>query len=107
MKLSGEMNDLVLACRNSISSENGTKETAEIISRTQRMLGELGLVGNPAAQLLDRSVELGALGGKISGAGQGGAFLVVAMPGEGPGLADRLRSEGVSVLAEVSAKGAS
>jgi mevalonate kinase len=58
------------------------RELGELADRAQRLLAALGLSTPAMDALLARGRSLGALGGKLSGAGGGGAFYLVAPSAE-------------------------
>jgi mevalonate kinase len=77
---------------------------AGLASRAMEHLRRLGL-GNPAQdRLLEAGVRAGALGGKLSGAGAGGAFFLIASDRDSArAVAQRLRDEAGSAGIVLSA----
>lgn len=79
--------------------ENGEAEgVALCISRAHAILSQLQL-SNPATDsLIDQARHLGALAGKISGAGGGGAVVLIARRGEGAQIAQLLKEKGHPII---------
>jgi mevalonate kinase len=94
---------LVEECRQAIDRRDGAAEVASVLTRSNAILDELGLVTGPARRILETGRSLGALSGKISGAGEGGAVLLAALPRAGSQLARSLEGAGIPVLAVVAA----
>lgn len=66
------------------------EELGTLANRAQRALASLGLSTRAAEELLDEGLRLGAVGGKLSGAGGGGAFYLLFRD---PQAADRAFEE--------------
>lgn len=79
---------------------------ARTVREAHGILSELGLSNPGIEALLDEGRRLGALAGKVSGAGGGGAVLLVANKGEGERVAQGLREAGHSVVGVDLAEGA-
>lgn len=71
---------------------------AGAVRGSQSMLAELGLSSPAIEAIIKDGIRYGALAGKVSGAGGGGAVLLVAQIGEGARLAQLLREAGCSVV---------
>ncbi len=85
---------------------NGHSDTAVLqMARAQDILMGLDLVTDRVLELLLLAQSFGALGGKISGAGGGGAVLLACRPEAGEELARRMSENGVSVFGVNGAKG--
>ena len=81
-----QVSDLVQDSFNALQSSQGAEKFASLMNANQKILGELGLVTSTAQALLTNGLQLGALGGKISGAGLGGVLFFAAKKGEGQRL---------------------
>lgn len=68
--------------REAVGAGGHAGELGGLADRAQRLLAALGLSTPAIDALLDRGRSLGALGGKLSGAGGGGAFYLVAPTAE-------------------------
>jgi mevalonate kinase len=87
-----------------------TSGDAATVGKTLReahgILSELGLSSPSIDSIINDGAVRGALGGKVSGAGGGGAVVLAARKGEGRGLANSMREAGWHVVAVVGADGA-
>jgi mevalonate kinase len=96
------VNQLVAESFEALQSRDGAEKFATSINANQTILSEIGLVTDQAREILSTGLKLGALGGKISGAGLGGVLFFATRSGEGASLADKLRQSGQQILAVVS-----
>jgi mevalonate kinase len=69
------------------------------VTETHAILSELGLSNSTIDGIVADARQFGALAGKVSGAGGGGAVLLVARSGEGKALAHGMRETGRAVVA--------
>lgn len=97
-----QVTELVQKSFDCLQSRDGAGEFATLVNSNHQALAEMGLVTTQAQAILNAGLKLGALGGKISGAGLGGVLFLVARAGEGMALADKIRRSGQEVLAVVS-----
>lgn len=74
-------------------------DLVKAVTRNGEILAELDLLPDRAAEILEFARHVGASAGKISGAGQGGAMVLVALPGTGERLKETLSTRGIPVLA--------
>ncbi len=79
-----------------VNSDQG--ELALAINQTHEVLSSLSLSTPQIDQIIAYGLEHGALSGKVSGAGAGGATVLQAHPGDGPRLARELKEAGITVL---------
>lgn len=79
----------------------------KVVHESHAILSELGLSNSTIETIISEAVSRGALAGKISGAGGGGAVLLVAKKGEGRALAAVMGDAGWRVVATDSAVGGS
>jgi mevalonate kinase len=79
--------------------EGQSKIVASIVREAHAILAELGLSTSKIDQIIEDGGRHGALAGKVSGAGGGGAVILVAQKGDGKRLASVMRENGCSVLA--------
>ena len=83
--------------------ERTIKETAERADRAHELLRDFGLTSSLVEKALSAGRESGALGGKMSGAGAGGAFYLVCNDKESAGhvseaVAEAIGSNGVVTI---------
>lgn len=97
-RLAARMTGLVDACETALAHGHAAR-VGEIASDAHTILAELGLSEPRVETVLADAAALGALGGKISGAGAGGAVVLVARAGDGARLAGDLTSRGHSIVA--------
>ncbi|MEW6055829.1 MAG: mevalonate kinase [Bdellovibrionota bacterium] len=97
-RMAGVMKQLVDACETALSA--GDAETvARTVRESQGILAELGLSTSSIDALLGKARDAGALAGKVSGAGGGGAVVLITRPHEGQRVAQKLSEAGCKVLA--------
>lgn len=72
---------------------------AECMNEAQAILQNLELSTSRIDKLITKGRKLGALAGKVSGAGCGGAVVFVCEPGQGTKIAKKMRAQGMEVLA--------
>lgn len=90
------MTGLVENCEKALGGDaNGV---AQAVRTAQGILTELNLSNPEIDTLIERGRAHGALAGKVSGAGGGGAVVLVAERGKGAELARKLRDDGISVI---------
>jgi mevalonate kinase len=99
MKLSSQINELVRKCFIEMQNPNGAAEITRLISHSQEILAQIGLMTPQLTHLLELGNKAGALAGKMSGAGAGGVALFIAAPGDGAKLAERIGNLGAKVVA--------
>jgi len=93
---------LVQESYQALQSQDGAAKFASLVTSNQKILSDLGLVTTQAEEMLAAGLKLGALGGKISGAGLGGVLFLATRAGEGQTFADKVRTSGLEVLAVIS-----
>ncbi len=71
---------------------------AKTIAESHGILAELGLSNPGIDAIIREGISFGALAGKVSGAGGGGAVLLATAKGEGKRVAQALRDAGRSVV---------
>ncbi len=96
-----ELGRLAELARDAVTSRGEVaRELGQLADRAQRLLAALDLSTLETEALLARGRTLGALGGKLSGAGGGGAFYFVAPDGESAGrIAGGLSAEAAATRA--------
>ena len=104
--LGEKVNQLARRCASALEAPQGARDVAAAIRESGEILAEIGLVTPNVARVLELGKTCGALAGKVSGAGAGGAVLFVAARGEGPALARRLREAGATLLVGTAEAGA-
>lgn len=104
-KMALALHDMVDECENALAAGKA-QIVAAAVSGAHGILSELGLSHAGIDQLIDQALGLGALAGKVSGAGGGGAVLLVANKGDGVALAKRLKEFGRNVIGVDTAQGA-
>jgi mevalonate kinase len=92
--------DLVASAEESLRSGDA-EGVAACVRKAQGILVELGLGTPTIDDVIAKSMRFGALAGKVSGAGGGGAVVLVAPLGAGRGLFAKLKDAGLSPLAVV------
>ena len=97
-RLAARMTVLVDRCEVALA-EGHAARVGTIASEAHGILAELGLSEPRVEQVLADATALGALGGKVSGAGAGGAVVLVARAGDGARLAGALASRGHCIVA--------
>lgn len=97
-RLAARMTHLVDACESALAQGHAAR-VGKIASDAHAILVELGLSEPRVESVLADADALGALGGKVSGAGAGGAVVLVARFGDGARLAGALASRGHSIVA--------
>lgn len=75
------------------------EQVAKAVGQSQTILSELGLSTPEIDQLILSARDKGALAGKVSGAGGGGAVVLLAEKGKGRALASSLQKHGETVFA--------
>lgn len=98
------MNGNLVDCSEKALKDGDTEAVAVAVQRAHAMLADLRLSTPSIDGLIRKAVELGALAGKVSGAGAGGAVLLVAKKGDGQALAERLKGAGYATMARVRAE---
>ena len=83
---------------------NSAVSVGKIIDDTQSILNDIGLMTPPMQRILELGRKLGALAGKMTGAGGGGAMLFVTHSGGGLHLAQELRKFEIRVLTVLTAQ---
>lgn len=97
-RLAARIGDLVDRCESALAA--GHADTVGVVvNEAHGILAELGLSTPAVEKVLADGAANGALGGKVSGAGAGGAVLLVAPSGEGERLGRALGARGHSVVA--------
>lgn len=86
-------------CLSAIEKIDGATGVAQSVTEVQNILREVGLMNEQMESVLKLGMKQGALAGKMSGAGAGGAVLFVTARGDGLGLATRMIQEGAQVVA--------
>mgnify|MGYP001617140586 CR=1 FL=1 len=81
------------------NTDSARHRLALAIDESQSVLSELGLSTDKINGTIMQAKKLGALSGKVSGAGGGGAVVLLALPGEGQTLAQKLRDSNHKVIA--------
>jgi mevalonate kinase len=79
--------------------EGKAATVAKAVSEAHGILAELGLSNSNIDAIISEGRNFGALAGKVSGAGGGGAVLLVANKGDGKRVAQALRDAGRAVVA--------
>ena len=69
--------ELGTIAKNASTILNNAQQFADLANQAQSLLKKLGLSSPELDQVLARGIECGALGGKLSGAGGGGAYYLV------------------------------
>lgn len=92
------MTELVDRCEVALARSDA-RTVGEIASAAHGMLAELGLTQPSIEKVLADARDLGALGGKVSGAGAGGAVVLVTRTDDGERLAAAMRGRGHHVVA--------
>lgn len=103
-KFARKVRDLVVQGQKGLEESNiikGAKLVASAVRETHGILSELDLSTPEIESLIQKAEAHGALAGKVSGAGKGGAVVLVAEKGKGKALADSLAGSGYPVLALV------
>lgn len=74
-----EILDRLGAIADDVASETvwGASTLGELASRAQELLRDLGVSSDPMDRLISAGLDAGAIGGKLSGAGGGGAYFFV------------------------------
>lgn len=96
--------DCVSRCTGALRNPDGAPALAEAIRTAQEVLAELSLSTSRIEEIIAIATSNGALAGKVSGAGSGGAVVLVAPPGRGAAVADALKDRGVPVVARLNAE---
>lgn len=97
-RLAGRMTELVDRCEEALARGLADR-VGEIATEAHAILAELGLSEPRVEQVLADATALGSLGGKVSGAGAGGAVVLVARAGDGARLAGAMEARGHSIVA--------
>ena len=106
LRMAQRLNTLVEAA--SVALARGDIERlAAAVDENQNILDVLGLSTAEIDSIIAQGRQCGALGGKVSGAGAGGAVVLVARPGQGERVKECLRSRGIPAIATVTIEGAS
>ncbi len=100
--LTATVNAASIAAESALSSAD-EKGLALAIDQAHDVLRTLSLSTPGIDQIISQALRLGALSGKVSGAGAGGATVLQARPGDGPRLARALKDLGIVVLGWESA----
>ncbi len=93
----------VSRCEEALSKSDGAGALAESARESQSVLTELGLSTPRIEEILAVAAGHGALAGKVSGAGGGGAVVLISEPGRGTELAKRLVDRGIPIVAQLDA----
>lgn len=93
--------DCVSRCESALARPDGATALAEAVRAAQVVLAELGLSTPRIEEIIAIATSNGALAGKVSGAGCGGAVVLVAPPGRGNAVARALKDQGVPVVARL------
>lgn len=97
-RLAARMTDLVDHCEEALALGLAAR-VGKVATEAHAILAELGLSEPRVEQVLADATALGALGGKVSGAGAGGAVVLVARAGDGARLAGAMGARGHSIVA--------
>lgn len=97
------MRDLVASCEAALARNDGAAEVARAVSTAHGILADMGLSTPAIDEAIAAAKGLGALSGKVSGAGAGGAVVIVAEAGRGRRVVDGLKALGYQVLAQEEA----
>ncbi len=81
-----------------ISTDDAASKVVQAIQSTHGVLTELGLVSSKMSSIIEKAISFGALAGKASGAGTGGATLIIAKLGTGNVLKQKLEDSGIHVV---------
>jgi mevalonate kinase len=100
-RLASRTTELVDLCERALAVGDAAL-VGNLLDAAHAILADLDLSHARIEQVLCDARSLGALGGKVSGAGAGGAVVVVARGGEGGRLAGMLRSRGHAVVGVTS-----
>jgi mevalonate kinase len=87
------------------SGDNPLKEMARIIFEAQRILKELNLSTPMIDEIISVAKQAGVWAGKVSGAGTGGATVLMCAAGESPRISEKLKSKNINVLTVVTSHG--
>lgn len=104
-RMAARLNILVSAASLALS-HGDVERLAAAVDENQRILHSLGLSTPEIESILAQGRDCGALGGKVSGAGAGGAVVLIARAGEGDLLRERLKARGIPAIATVAVEGA-
>jgi mevalonate kinase len=104
-RMATRLNTLVEAASLALSYGDAER-LAAVVDENQSILKGLGLSTPEIESILALGRQCGALGGKVSGAGAGGAVVLVARAGEGDLLRQRLKAHGIPAIATVTLEGA-
>lgn len=97
-RMSAGVRALVDECEKALATGDAAR-VAKTVREGQAVLAELGLSNSTIETIINDAIRSGALAGKISGAGGGGAVVLIAKKGDGKRLAQAMRDLKWPVLA--------
>jgi mevalonate kinase len=100
-RLASRTTELVDLCERALAAGDAPL-VGKLLDTAHAILADLNLSHARIEQILSDARAVGALGGKVSGAGAGGAVVLVARGGDGGRLAGMLRSRGHSIVGVAS-----
>ncbi len=96
-RLSLRMRDIVERVEYVLQDGNA-EEVAYGVRQAQDILASLNLSTPKIDEIISTSIKEGVLAGKVSGAGGGGAVVLITHQGEGKEISERIKKRGVPVL---------
>ena len=97
-RMAAHVTELVDLCERALAAGSAA-DVGRYVDQAHRILADLGLSKPSIEKVLADGRAAGALGGKVSGAGAGGAVVLVAKSGDGERLGRAMTSAGHAVVA--------
>jgi mevalonate kinase len=100
-RMSAVVRELVDTCESALANGRSI-EIAKAMRESHAILAELNLSSPMIDDIISDGVRHGALAGKVSGAGGGGAVLLATNKGDAKRVSQKMREAGYSVVAQIS-----